>query len=207
MEKRETEISKVDKPQEWGGWIGTSLLTFVLPLSIILPQLPCSKERCKLAAIELPTDLESYINLHGLLSYALFLTLLACVSILPIGRLVDGPQSRIGRLKYRMNGVPSLLAAALAFFLCLYRNIPVDDYILSNIVQLSVSGWLLGTILSLGLYLKAARAPIANLNIYASTNSRVYNFWQGREINPRIGALDIKLLLIRASLIGTVTKE
>lgn len=93
---------------------------------------------------------------------------------------------------------------AAVFGLCVYKNIPVSDYILNNIVQLSVSGWLVGTILALGLYIKAGRAPVANLNIYASTNSMIYNFWQGREINPRIRALDIKLLLIRVSLIGAV---
>lgn len=86
----------------------------------------------------------------------------------------------------------------------MYKNILVSDYILDNIVQLSVSAWLVGTFLALGLYIKAGKAPLANLNIYASTKSKIYNFWQGREINPRIGALDIKLLLIRASLIGTV---
>lgn len=83
-------------------------------------------------------------------------------------------------------------------------NIPIIDYILNNIVQLSISGWIVGIILALGLYIKAGKASVANLNIYASTNSKIYNFWQGREINPRIGTLDIKLLLIRASLIGTV---
>jgi len=88
--------------------------------------------------------------------------------------------------------------------LCVYMNIPVSEYILNNIVQLSVSGWIVGTILAVGLYIKAGKAPVVNLNIYASTNSKIYNFWQGKEINPRIGTLDIKLLLIRASLIGTV---
>lgn len=88
--------------------------------------------------------------------------------------------------------------------LCVYKDVPVIDYILNNPVQLTISGWLVGTILALGLYVKAERAPIANLNIYASTNSKIYNFWQGKEVNPRFGILDIKLLLIRASLIGTV---
>lgn len=71
-------------------------------------------------------------------------------------------------------------------------------------MQLSISGWFVGMILAVGLYIKAGQAPVINLNIYASTNSKIYNFWQGREINPRIGALDIKLLLIRASHIGAV---
>lgn len=92
----------------------------------------------------------------------------------------------------------------LIFGLCTYMNVPVSDYILNNIVQFSISGWIVGTILAVGLYIKASKTSVFNLNIYASTNSKIYNFWQGREINPRIGALDIKLLLIRVSLIGTV---
>jgi len=102
--KREKQINKVDKPQEWGGWIGTSLLTLILPLSLILPQLSCSEKRCEFANVMLPADLDSYINLHGLLSYLLFLMLLAAISIIPIGRIVDGLQSKIGRLQYRING-------------------------------------------------------------------------------------------------------
>lgn len=101
-------------------------------------------------------------------------------------------------------GFLGAILAVTIFGLCMYKNISISDFILDNIVQLSVSGWLVGTFLALGLYIKAGKAPVANLNIYASTKSRIYNFWQGREINPRIGALDIKLLLIRASLIGTV---
>jgi len=236
--KREKEISKVDKPQEWGGWIGTSLFTLVLPLSLILPQLSCSEKQCEFTNVTLPIDLESYVDLRGLLSYVLFLVLLAGISIVPIGRIVDGLQSKIGRLQYRINGMRvinmqcaftllklylffffslmltlsyifsgflSVLLTIIAFIVCVYKDIRIDDYILSNIVRLSVSGWILGTILAFGLYIKAERAPIANLNIYASTNSKIYNFWQGREINPRIGTLDIKLLLIRTSAVGTVT--
>ncbi|XP_029177423.1 delta(14)-sterol reductase [Nylanderia fulva] len=202
--KREKEINRVDEPQEWGGWIGTAFLTFILPMSIILPQLLCSKGQCKFGRVELPVNWESYINLSGLLSYVAFFILLACISIIPIGKTVDGQQSKIGRLQYRINGFLGAILAITIFGLCIYKNISISDFILDNIVQLSVSGWLVGTFLALGLYIKAGKAPLANLNIYASTKSRIYNFWQGREINPRIGALDIKLLLIRASLIGTL---
>lgn len=104
--------------------------------------------------------------------------------------------------------VLGFLSAILAITIigaCVYKNVPISDYILNNSVQLAVSGWLIGLILALSLYIKAERGPVANLNIYASTNSRIYNFWQGKEINPRIGALDIKLLLMRASLIGMVS--
>lgn len=102
--KREKEINRVDKPQEWGGWIGTSFLVFILPMSVILPQLLCSKGQCKFALVKLPVNLKSYLNLYALLSYIAYLTLLACISIIPIGKTIDGQQSKIGRLQYRVNG-------------------------------------------------------------------------------------------------------
>lgn len=120
--KREKEINRVDEPQEWGGWIGTSFLTFILPMSIILPQLLCSKGQCKFARIELPTNLESYINLHGILSYVAFLILLACISIIPIGKTVDGQQSKIGRLQYRINGT-CLILRDFYIYGCVFNNI------------------------------------------------------------------------------------
>ncbi|XP_014484853.1 PREDICTED: delta(14)-sterol reductase isoform X2 [Dinoponera quadriceps] len=202
-ENREKGIIRIDQPQEWGGWIGTSLLTFLLPLSMILPQLLCLKGRCRsYLDVQFTTDWRSYINWQGFLVYVVYLTVLACVSILPIGRNVDGQQSKTGKLQYRINGFLSATLAIALFGLCINKDIPISDYILNNSVQLVISGWLIGTILALGLYIKAERASVVSLNIYASTNSRMYNFWQGREINPRVGVLDIKLLLIRASLIG-----
>ncbi|XP_032667096.1 delta(14)-sterol reductase TM7SF2 isoform X2 [Odontomachus brunneus] len=201
---REKGIIRIDQPQEWGGWIGTSLLLFLLPLSIILPQFLCSKGRGQSYLVQLSTDWRSYINWRGFLTYFVYLIALACVSIVPIGKNVDGQQSKIGKLQYRVNGFISAILAVSLLGLCVYKDVPLTDYILNNSVQLTISGWLVGTILALGLYVKAERAPIANLNIYASTNSKIYNFWQGKEVNPRIGILDIKLLLIRASLIGTL---
>lgn len=114
--KREKEINRVGKPQEWGGWIGTFFLIFLLPVSVILPQLLCSKGQCKSTLVKLSVDLESYLNLHTLytylytvLCYVAFLTLLACISIIPIGKTIDGQQSKIGRLQYRINGAYLIL--------------------------------------------------------------------------------------------------
>lgn len=113
--KREKEIIRVDKPQEWGGWIGTSLLLFILPLSVILLQLLCSKGQCKTALVKLSINWKSYINLYTL-SYVAFLTSLACISIIPFGKTIDGQQSKIGRLQYRVNGTYLILCN----FLCDY---------------------------------------------------------------------------------------
>lgn len=96
------------------------------------------------------------------------------------------------------------LLSVIIFAACIYKELEVTDLVIQNSVQFSISGWILGTILSLLLFVKGGKAPVANLNIHGSTNSVIYNFWQGREINPRIGPVDIKINLFRTSMITIV---
>ncbi|XP_012150155.1 lamin B receptor isoform X1 [Megachile rotundata] len=204
IEKREKEISIISEPQEWGGWIGTLILIFALPLSTILPQLMCTKNQCSFGYFNISTDLNSYVNLEALTAYLGLLLFVSMISIIPIGRKVDGQQSRSGRLQYRLNGFLCALLSLLVFSTCICNDIKVADFIIEKCVQFSISGWILGTVLSALIYIKSDRAPIANLNIHGSTNSIIYNFWQGREINPRIGLIDLKLCFIRTSLITMI---
>lgn len=204
IEKRQKEISIISEPQEWGGWIGTLVLIFVLPLSTILPQLMCTENQCSFGYFNITTDLNSYINLEALAAYFGLLLFVAMISIIPVGRKADGQQSRSGRLEYRLNGFLCALLSLLVFGACIYKEIKVADFIIEKCAQFSISGWILGTILSVLIYMKSDRAPIAHLNIHGSTNSIIYNFWQGREINPRIGPMDLKLCFFRTSLITMI---
>lgn len=104
IEKRKREVSMVSEPQEWGGWLGSMVLIVLLPLSVIIPQLMCTETQCAFAYPKVPTDLNSYINLKAFTSYLGFFLFVTIISTTPIGRKVDGPQSRIGRLQYRLNG-------------------------------------------------------------------------------------------------------
>lgn len=200
IEKRKKDISMVSEPQEWGGWFGTLILTFLTPLVTILPQMMCAENQCKFGYLEIPTDLTSYIS--ALTLYLGFFLFVNIVSVVPIGREVDGPQSRIGRLQYRMNGFLCAILSLTLFVACVYKEFELADLIVENYVQLSISGWILGVILSLLLFVKGNKASVANLNIHGSTNSRIYNFWQGREINPRVGPVDVKLNLFRTAMIA-----
>nr|XP_034177107.1 delta(14)-sterol reductase TM7SF2 isoform X2 [Osmia lignaria] len=204
MEKREKEINIVSEPQEWGGWLGSLILIFLLPLSTILPQLMCTEKRCSFGYPNITTDLNTYINLEAFVAYLGYLLFVAISSIIPVGRKIYGPQSRMERLQYRSNGFLSAVLSLFVLIMCIYQDIKVTDFIIENCVQLSISGWIIGTILSVLLFLKSDNAPIANLNIHGSTNSTIYNFWQGREINPRIGPIDFKLCLFRSSLIAVI---
>lgn len=204
LEKREKEINMISEPQEWGGWFGTLILIFFTPLITILPQLMCTQNKCKFEYPDIPTDLNSYINLKAFVTYLGFFLFVTIVSISPIGTKVDGPQSRIGRLQYRLNGFLCALLSLIVFITCVYKEFEVTDLIMQNHVQFSISGWIIGVILSLLLFMKGNKAPVVNLNIHGSTNSVIYNFWQGREINPRIGPLDIKMNFFRTAMIAII---
>ncbi|XP_076657065.1 lamin B receptor [Halictus rubicundus] len=203
-EKRKIEINMVSEPQEWGGRFGAFILIFLGPLLIILPQLMCAPKHCKFGVPKFPKDVSSYINLKAFGTFLGFFLFVALVSVTPIGRKVNGLESRIGRLQYRLNGFLCAILSLLVFIVCVYKELGVTDLIIDNYVQLLMSAWLLGVILSILLFIKGGKAPIASLNIHGSTNSRIYNFWQGREINPRIGPLDIKMTIFRSSMIATM---
>ncbi|XP_017877864.1 delta(14)-sterol reductase isoform X2 [Ceratina calcarata] len=204
IEKRKKEINMVNEPQEWGGWMGSFFLIFLTPLITILPQLMCTESTCTFGYFNIPEDLSSYIDLKVFGVYLGLLLFVTVISMIPIGQKVDGLQSRIGRLQYRLNGFVCCLLSIIVFVACTYKEFKIADFIINNYVQFSVSGWIIGVILSLLLFIKGGKAPIANLNIHGSTKSVIYNFWQGREINPRMGQVDFKINLFRTSMIATV---
>ncbi|XP_014212423.1 delta(14)-sterol reductase [Copidosoma floridanum] len=205
-EKRK-KINLISKPQEWGGWFGALLLILFTPVYALLLQLVCSFNNCKYKNIfnlVNKRDWKSLFDLNAFLMYAGFIAFVAIMSALPIGRLIDGQQTKTGRLQYRINGFWTLLFSISALFGCHYYGYRVDDIIIGKLMPLSVVGLIYGIILSIALYIKAGRIPVSNLNMYAATNNRIYDFWQGKEVNPRVGPLDIKLILMRTALIGTI---
>lgn len=103
-EKRKREIKMISEPQEWGGWFGTLILIFLSPVIMILPQLMCTKNKCTFEHFNISTDLNFYIDLKVFTAYLGLFLFVIIFSITPIGRKIDGLQSRIERLQYRVNG-------------------------------------------------------------------------------------------------------
>lgn len=95
--------------------------------------------------------------------------------------------------------------ALIAFGVLEYKGYKISDFILNKSLQLTIVGWIYGALLAIALYIKGGKTSVANLNMYALTNNRIYDFWQGRETNPRVGPLDVKFSFIRATLIGSVS--
>ncbi|KAL7294648.1 hypothetical protein TKK_0011951 [Trichogramma kaykai] len=202
--------AKVDlsKPQEWGGWLGALFLSFALPLGSILLQMACGNEQCSQKLLRVPRlrDLKqwrNFISLEASLAYAGFIAFVSIISILPIGSTVDGQQSRSGKLQYRVNGIFTLILSSAIFGGCVYQGYDVVDFLLQKSLPLTVIGAIFGVFLAIILYIKGGKVPVSHLNMYGTTNSVIYNLWQGREVNPRFGNLDIKVIIFRTAIIGT----
>lgn len=72
-------------------------------------------------------------------------------------------------------------------------------------VQFFVTGLIYGYVLAVLLYIRGGRAHIMAQNPSAMTGSCIYDFWMGREVNPRIGPFDVKVGLYRTGIIGMVS--
>lgn len=102
-------------------------------------------------------------------------------------------------------GIYTLILSVAGFAGATYYGYNIGDFLLKKSVPFSVAGLTYGTILAFALYIKGGRVPVSSLNIYGSTNSKIYDFWQGREVNPRFfERLDVKMIYFRTSLIGLV---
>jgi hypothetical protein len=77
--------------------------------------------------------------------------------------------------------------------------------IADKIVQFYVTGMVYGFALAVLLYIRGGRAPTMAQNPYAMTGSHIYDFWMGREVNPRIGPFNVKVGLLRVGVIGMVS--
>lgn len=112
------------------------------------------------------------------------------------------------RLTNRFNiflGLYILLLSIAAFASATYYGYNVGDVLLKKSLPFSVAALVLGTLTAIVLYFKGGRVPVSHLNMYGSTSSRIYNFWQGREISPRFGPVDVKMVLYRFAIISTVS--
>uniref|UniRef100_A0A0K8SAG0 Uncharacterized protein n=1 Tax=Lygus hesperus TaxID=30085 RepID=A0A0K8SAG0_LYGHE len=104
---------------------------------------------------------------------------------------------------YRSNGLAALLATSAVFLgLQLYLNFPLTRILDKGLPIMSAS-IITAVVLSIGLYVKAIRTK-AMRSEYGQTGSHVIDLFAGAETNARIGPLDIKTAVIRASLISAI---
>ncbi|KPI83683.1 putative C-14 sterol reductase [Leptomonas seymouri] len=196
---------------EWGGPAGGLFMVLLLPAIVVFLNCLCVGEECSVTLVRrLPTLAKNLvydalplvptavgIEIAWLAAHALF-------SVLPIGKLVHGGELRNGqRLAYRMNAIHAfVLSHALLFFL--HYTAAIDLGVLADLYHpLMIGAIAISFVMSVVLYVASYRSRNVLTALGGNSGNPLYDFWVGRELNPRTGPLDWKLMCeLRPGLIG-----
>ncbi|XP_048968429.1 delta(14)-sterol reductase LBR isoform X2 [Canis lupus dingo] len=193
------------KSLEFGGVPGVFLIMLGLPTFLFLLLLLCKEEEPSL--LNFPPPMPALSELWDTRAFAIYFfwfSLQALFYILPIGKVVEGmPLADGRRLKYRLNGFYAFLLTCVAVGAALCRGVELH-YVYRHFLPLALAAATFAMALSTYLAVRAAWAPPAAL-APASSGNAIYDFFIGRELNPRIGTFDLKYFCeLRPGLIGWV---
>lgn len=194
---------------EFGGVYGALLLIPTVPLTLIMLYTFCTETNCSFSNVSKLNVLKSYTTYFDAKSYlgiTAYFTLLAILTAMPAGGVkVNGPPNKSGKFEYRLNGLLSFVILLTISAALLFKKIDVASYLVNHVSQFLVGSIVLGIGVSVLAYIRSFYVPVSALNSFAVGKNGLYGFFIGREINPRLfSVVDMKLLLFRASIIGTI---
>ncbi|KAK7799681.1 hypothetical protein U0070_005434 [Myodes glareolus] len=193
------ETFQVTTPQrkdlEFGGAPGAVLIMLGLPACLLLLLLQCRQKDPSL--LSFPPPLPTLDELWETRVCGIYL-LWFFVQVVEGTPLVDGR-----RLKYRLNGFYAFVLTSAVVGASLFWGIELC-YVYTHFLQFALAATVFSVVLSVYLYAHSLKAPKDELSP-ASSGNVVYDFFIGRELNPRIGAFDLKYFCeLRPGLIGWV---
>ncbi|CAI5770893.1 lamin-B receptor [Podarcis lilfordi] len=194
------------KELEFGGKIGAFLMIFLLPATVFYLLLMCTQKDP--SVLNFPPSLPALESLWETRVFGVFLLwffLQALFYLLPIGKIVEGTPLLNGmRLEYRINGFYAFILTAAAVGISLYFEMEFS-YIYDHFLQFAVCATVFSVVLSIYLYARSLRAPEQELSPGGNSGNIFYDFFMGRELNPRIRNFDLKYFCeLRPGLIGWV---
>lgn len=224
-------VTYEEEKLEFGGSIGAFAIIFLLPLVIYALYYLCNKDVCYTFTLpwsydwtgvlnKLPKSFNDIYSSDALYMYLLWMGFhVVCEKILP-GEVVEGVILENGRrLKYTMSGhlqfwltiivmghgIPTFVSTADGVYNISRFNPFRLDRIYDNYIQLITVSIIGSAILSIYLY-TSSFLPNRLLAKGGNTGNVIYDFFIGRELNPRIGSLDLKEFCeLRPGLIGWMT--
>ncbi|XP_028295822.1 delta(14)-sterol reductase LBR [Gouania willdenowi] len=202
---RNTVVSgDASTPLDFGGKIGAYFWLLFLPAWVLFMILQGDLEDPSL--VNAPPPLPSLDSLWDYQSFGfvvLWIVFQALLYILPVGKLSEGMPLRTGeRLKYRTNGFFALMVTALAVAIAVHEGVDLT-YVYNNFLQLAVAAFLISVLLSCYCYGHSRNANSEQLALGGNSGNVAYDFFKGRELNPRIKNFDLKFFCeMRPGLIG-----
>ncbi|CCW60408.1 unnamed protein product [Phytomonas sp. EM1] len=197
---------------EWGGPIGAFFMVFFLPILVLALNSLCGKTSCSL--IEQLSDVpELVLNtlhsarenlLEALIIEVFWICLHAVFYLCPIGRMVEGMPLRNGKaLSYRINAIQVFILCHVVLIGLAVAGIINLAYLTDIFPSLMLASILISTVMSVILYGMSFRSSTVLTALGGNSGNPIYDFWMGRELNPRSGFLDWKFMCeLRPGLIG-----
>ncbi|KAJ1822128.1 erg24, C-14 sterol reductase [Coemansia sp. RSA 2599] len=175
-------------------------------------QLPLTADRWR-HVLASAADLQSYFNPQALKYVAMWWAWLAILYFVLPARKVQGVVLRNGqRLAYPISGLTSFLVTVLTAA-AVYAQVGLAPFlwIAEHYFELAFASLVFSSLLAVFVYLYSFRhssveregKPVVMLALAGNSGNPVYDFFIGRELNPRIGALDIKYFCeLRPGIMG-----
>ena len=190
----------------FGGPIGAAINVIFLPLVILYL---AYADRFNFSILEIPPvtplyDLEPKIILSCFLILVIWILFQAILYLLPLGQKVYGTKLPNGnKLTYNINGLFAFIVTHILLLFCLLLNINIS-FLFTYYFEFALASIVFSFILSVYLYLSSFREGLL-LAEGGDSGYMVYDFFIGRELNPRIGFLDLKFYFeLRPGLIGWI---
>ncbi|XP_017289593.1 delta(14)-sterol reductase LBR [Kryptolebias marmoratus] len=191
-------------PLDFGGKIGAIFWLLFLPAWVLFLVLHVNQKDPSLTNCPpaLP-PLETFWDFQAFGFVLLWIFFQAVLYILPVGKLSEGMLLRSGqKLKYRTNGFFSIVVSAVVVAAAVYQGVDLT-YIHSHFLQLATASFLISVLLSLYLFVRSRSAGPEQLALGGNSGNVAYDFFKGRELNPRIKNFDLKFFCeMRPGLIG-----
>ncbi|TID31055.1 hypothetical protein CANINC_000299 [Pichia inconspicua] len=214
-----SELNPITKTREFGGAIGALTLIIFLPLITLFLHLACNEKYISQGfTLELDTirkifDEEILINWRSLLFnvdcwkfYLSWFFGLAVLDVFVPGTEMFGVELRDKtKLKYNINGIQLvgfLMAVISARFYMYGFNLPELNFLYDHFATMMITTWEFSVILSFLVYFFSF-VPLKKLNglgtkerilsVNGNSGNPIFDWFIGRELNPRIGEWDIKL--------------
>ncbi|KAK5650578.1 hypothetical protein RI129_001607 [Pyrocoelia pectoralis] len=208
---RKSEPRLIDKitPNEFGP-LRTLLSIFSLPLLVLAFSVfwnEAQRDYTKSPDWLKYKFLSTYFDITIIVITLCYALLIFLIAALPFGGpKISGLPNKRSKLNYTMNGFFTLIVVGI---ILLVLETSTDIHVIENILQkhfqLYVTLIVFAVILSIVIHIRSLYAPLCCLKSDALINSGIYNFYYGREINPRLfGSVDVKLCLHRFCCISAI---
>lgn len=197
---------------EWSGPFGALCLVFGLPTLVSVLTAMCNEKNGAVLAqvAQVHTVLKScWADAAPMLPTAMalecaWLAIHAVFYLLPIGRVVQGSQLRNGEvLRYRLNAIHAFVLSHGIILGCHFAGVFDLARLADMGSALMIGAILICFVMSTVLYLASYRSSTVLTALGGNSGNVFYDFWIGRELNPRTGFLDWKFMCeLRPGLIG-----